>query len=249
MSKDYYKILGVEKNASAEEIKKAFRKLAHQHHPDKKGGNEKKFKEINEAYQVLSDQKKRAQYDQFGSAFEHAQAGGGFSGFDGFRDFSGYANGFSKDKAGWSFDMGDLGDVFGDIGDIFGFSSRSSRSGGRGRTTVRGEDIQVQLNIEFKEAVFGVEKEINLRKKVVCDKCQGNCAEPGSKIETCKTCGGSGKITKVQRTIFGNMQVQMACQDCRGEGKNIKEKCKNCSGTGVCEKITNLKIKIPAGIN
>jgi len=144
MSKDYYKVLGVDKNASQDDIKKAFRKLAHQYHPDKQGGNEEKFKEINEAYQVLGDAKKRSQYDQFGSTFEQARSQGGFSGFEGFRDFSGYANGFNMD---------DLGDILGGFGDIFGFG-RSERRGGRAR---KGEDIQVILNIEFLDSVFGAE--------------------------------------------------------------------------------------------
>jgi len=237
MSKDYYNVLGVGKNASQEEIKKAFRKKAHQYHPDKAGGNEAKFKEVNEAYQVLGNAQKRAQYDQFGSAFEHAQAGGGFSGFDGFRDFTGYTNGFNVN-------MDDLGDIFSGIGDIFGFGG-----GARRRRAKRGNDIEVMLTIEFKEAVFGAEKEINLKKQVKCDRCHGNCAEPGSKIETCKTCGGSGRTTRVQRTILGNMQVQMTCEDCAGEGKSYTKKCSKCSGTGVCQETVKLKVKIPAGID
>lgn len=239
MSKDYYNILGVGKNASQEEIKKAFRKKAHQCHPDKQGGDEQKFKEINEAYQVLGDAKKRAQYDQFGSAFEHAQAGGGFSGFEGFRDFSGFTNGFNV-----NFD--DLGDIFGGLGDIFGSSSRGGRS--RGRVN-RGDDIEVLLNIEFKEAVFGAEKEISLRKNVVCDRCGGNGAEPGSRIETCKTCGGTGRIIKTQRTIFGIMRTQAACSDCGGEGKAHSRKCSKCRGNGVVQEISVIKVKIPAGID
>jgi len=238
MGKDYYNILGVEKNASQEEIKKAFRKKAHECHPDKKGGNEEKFKEANEAYQVLGDAKKRSQYDQFGSTFEQARGQGGFSGFEGFRDFSGFTNGFNVDGD-------DLGDIFSGIGDIFGFGGGRSRS----KRPSRGNDIQVILTIEFNEAVFGVEKELNLRKKVVCDKCKGNGAEQGSKIETCKTCGGSGRITGVQRTILGNMQVQTTCGDCGGEGKKYDKPCKKCAGMGISEEISNLKIKIPAGID
>lgn len=243
MSKDYYKILGVEKNASQDEIKKAFRQKAHQHHPDKAGGDEAKFKEINEAYQVLGDSKKRAQYDQYGSAFEHAQAGGGFHGFDGFRDFSGYTNGFSNGQ-GFNFDSEDLGDILGGFGDIFGFGG-----GRKGTRSKRGRDIEMSLTLEFKEAIFGAEKEISLKKSVKCDHCHGVGAEPGSKIETCQTCGGSGRVTQVQRTIFGNMQVQMACQACGGEGKSYKEKCKKCSATGVYQDIVNFKVKIPAGID
>lgn len=239
MSKDYYNILGVGKNASQEEIKKTFRKKAHQCHPDKQGGDEQKFKEINEAYQVLGDAKKRAQYDQFGSAFEHGQAGGGFSGFEGFSAQGGPAS-------GWDINMEDLGDIFGGLGDIFGFSSRGGQGRGRAR---RGGDIQVLLAIEFKEAVFGVEKEISLRKNVVCDKCKGNGAEPGSKIETCKTCNGSGRVIRTQRTIFGNMRTQTTCPDCGGEGKSYSQKCSKCRGSGVAQEISGIKVKIPAGID
>lgn len=238
MGKDYYNTLGVGKNASQDEIKKAFRKLAHQHHPDKAGGNEAKFKEINEAYQVLGDPKKRAQYDQYGSAFEHAQAGGGFHGFEGFRDFSGFSNGFDAEN---------LGDIFGDLGDIFGFGGRS-QSRGRSRSR-RGNDIEVSLTLEFLEAVFGTEKEINLRKTVECDKCKGSGAEPGTTVETCKTCGGTGQVASVQRTVFGNMQVKMTCRDCNGEGKVYKQKCSKCHGSGIMEDIVKLNVKIPAGID
>lgn len=233
MGKDYYNILGVDKSANQDEIKKAFRKKAHQFHPDKKGGDEAKFKEANEAYQVLGNEKKRAQFDQFGSNFDGAQGGGGFGGFS---DFSG----------GQNINMDDLGDIFGGFGDIFGFSSR----GGQGRRRAsRGSDIQVALTIEFKEAVFGVEKEIKLNKTVQCDKCKGNGAEPGSKIDTCKTCRGTGKTTRVQRTILGNMQVQTTCADCSGEGKSYDKKCTKCHGHGIIKEAVNLKIKIPAGID
>ncbi len=247
MSKDYYNVLGIDRNASQDDIKKAFRKKAHQCHPDKKGGNEAKFKEINEAYQVLGNAKKRAQYDQFGSAFEHAQAGGGFSGFEGFRDFTGFTNGFN-------INVDDLGDIFSNVGDAFGFSARggpaSGWGGGRRRArAMQGSDIQVMLTIEFNEAVFGAEKEISLRKTVKCNKCKGNCAEPGSKIETCKVCGGSGRITRVQRTILGSMQVQMTCENCAGEGKAYAQKCSKCSGTGVCHELVKFNVKIPAGID
>jgi molecular chaperone DnaJ len=239
MSKDYYKVLGVDKSASQDDIKKAFRKLAHEHHPDKKGGDEAKFKEINEAYQVLGDQNKRAKYDQFGSAFEHGQAGGGFHGFEGFRDFSGFTEGFN-------INMDDLGDMFGGIGDIFGFGGTRSRGG---RRASRGNDIEVSLTIDFMEAVFGVEKEIGLNKIVKCEKCKGEGAEPGAKVETCKVCGGRGKTTRVQRTIFGQMQVEMGCSDCSGEGKTYSQKCSKCSGRGVVKETVNFKVKIPAGID
>jgi len=237
MGKDYYKVLGVDKGASQDEIKKAFRQKAHQCHPDKAGGDEAKFKEINEAYQVLGDQKKRAQYDQFGSSFEHAQAGGGFQGFEGFRDFSGYTNGFNVN-------MDDLGEMFGGFGDIFGFGG-----GTRNKRAHRGRDIQMILEVDFLDAVFGADKDVSLKKTVKCDHCHGNCAEPGSKIETCQTCGGTGRVTKIQRTILGNMQVQTTCEACGGEGKMYNQKCTKCHGSGVCQEIVNLKINIPAGIN
>jgi len=247
MSKDYYNILGVGKDASQEEIKKAFRKKAHKCHPDKKGGDEAKFKEVNEAYQVLGDEKKRSQYDQFGSAFEHAQTGGGFQGFNGFRDFSGFANGFSSrggSASGWNIEYDDLGDIFSGIGDIFGF-------GGAKRTARkrRGSDMQTVLTIDFIEAVFGTEKEINLRKNVKCDHCRGNLAEPGTKIETCKVCGGRGRVIKIQKTILGNIQVQAVCDNCAGEGKVYAKKCTKCAGTGAVMETVSLKVKIPAGIN
>lgn len=246
MGKDYYKTLGVGKGASQDEIKKAFRKKAHECHPDKKGGNEAKFKELNEAYQVLGDAKKRTQYDQFGSTFEQARDRGGFHGFDGFRDFSGFTNGFSHGQGGIHINMDDIGDMFSGIGDIFGFSQ-----GGRGRQgrARRGSDIQAALEVDFMEAVNGAQKEINLQKAVKCDKCNGNGAEPGTKIETCRTCNGSGSENRVQRTIFGNMQVQTTCSACQGEGKAYAQKCSKCGGHGLVRETVNLKIKIPAGID
>lgn len=237
MSKDYYNILGVNKSANQDEIKKAFRKKAHECHPDKPCGDEAKFKELNEAYQVLGDEKKRSQYDQYGQTFEQARSQGGTGGFSGFEGFSG-ANGFNVD-------MDDLGDILGGFGDIFGFGG----GGQSRRRTQRGRDIEVALNLDFKEAVFGVEREINLRKTVSCSKCQGSGAEPGQGSETCPTCRGAGRVVKMQRTILGNMQVQTTCSTCHGEGKIIKEKCRQCKGAGLVSEIVNLKIKIPAGID
>lgn len=238
MSKDYYKILGIEKGASQDEVKKAFRKLAHQYHPDKQGGNEEKFKEVNEAYQVLGDPKKREQYDRFGSAFENAQQGGGFQGFEGFRDFSGYANGFE-------FNGQDLGDLFGGLGEMFGFGGGGSRA----RGPKRGRDIEAILNINFAEAVFGIEKEISIVKNVRCERCGGQGAEPGSTQETCKTCKGTGRVVNMQRTIFGSMQVESVCPECRGEGKKYSKLCSKCSGSGLERKTQMIKTKIPAGID
>lgn len=235
MSKDYYNILGVSKNASKDDIKKAFRKLAHQHHPDKGGGNEKKFKEINEAYQVLSDDKKRTQYDQFGSNFEQAQSGGGFSGFNG---FSGFGSG------GININMEDLGDIFeGAFG--FGGGRRERSSYG----PQRGNDMEIRVEVEFKEAVFGVEKEIELEKIITCDRCSGNGAEPGTKIEVCATCKGTGQVKHAQRTILGTFQTVTTCPECRGAGKRPEKECSKCGGVGVVNGSKKIKIKIPAGID
>ncbi len=233
MAKDYYNVLGVSKGASQDEIKKAFRELAHKYHPDKQGGSADKFKEINEAYQVLSNPEKRQQYDQFGTTFEQAQGQGGFSGFDGFRDFSGFANGF---------DMGDLGDMFG-FGDIFGGGRKAKGRAGRGR------DIEVEMEIDFREAVFGAEKVLDLYKPSACKNCGGSGADPKSKISTCAKCGGAGRVQVVQRTFLGNIQSVSTCPDCGGEGKKAERECPNCHGNGVISDSKKLKIKIPAGVD
>jgi len=236
MSTDYYSVLDVDKNATQDEIKKAFRKKAHQYHPDKTTGDEAKFKEVNQAYQVLGDKDKRAQYDQFGSGFENAQAGGSGAGFSGFSNASGF-----------NINMDDLGDIFSGVGDIFGgFSGRREQ---RQSSSNYGNDINVVLEIEFNDAVFGAEKEIVLNKKVKCDRCNGNMAEPGTKIITCKVCNGTGRVTKIQRTILGQMQVQTVCDNCGGEGKIYTKKCTKCKGTGIINENVKMKIKIPAGID
>ena len=235
MSKDYYKILGVDKNASADDVKKAFKKSAMQHHPDRPGGDEAKFKEANEAYQVLSDAEKRKRYDQFGSDFEQQ---GGFGGGMNWEDVMRQARG--QGGTGFGGDFGDLGDIF---GDFFGGGQRQSRGAARGR------DIQVDVEIDFKEAAFGIEKEMSLRKQSKCDVCGGTGGEPGSKIETCATCGGRGQLTQTQRTFLGAMQTVVSCQDCHGTGKKPSKKCKHCDGSGVATKTSDIKIKIPAGID
>lgn len=232
--KDYYKILGIEKNASPDEIKKAFKKLAMQYHPDRPGGDEAKFKEINEAYQVLSDTEKRQRYDQFGADFE--QQGGfgqGMNWEDVMSAFRGNTGGFASQGG-----FGDFGDIF---GDLFG--------GGRSRGPARGRDIQIDIEIEFKEAAFGVEKEISLRKQNKCDICKGSGGEPESKMETCATCGGRGQVTQTQRTFLGAMQTVATCSDCHGSGKKPSKKCKHCGGAGVVNSNSSIKIKIPAGID
>lgn len=235
MSKDYYKILGIEKGATADEVKKSFKKAAMQHHPDRPGGDEKKFKEANEAYQVLSDADKRAKYDQFGSDFEQQ---GGFGGGAGWDDFMRSARG---GQGGFQFE-GDLGDIF---GEMFGGGGRS-----RGATRQsRGHDIQVDVDLEFKEAAFGLEKNIHLRKRSTCDVCAGNGAEPGSKLDTCGTCKGQGQVVQMQRTFLGAMQTVVACDDCKGRGKKPSKKCKHCGGDGVMQKEENFNVKIPGGID
>ena len=235
MSKDYYKILGVDKNASQDEIKKAFRKLAHEHHPDKSTGNADKFKEVNEAYGVLSDAKKRQQYDQFGSA---GPGMGGFGG-QGFNpndfgfDFSGFQQGGFGNAQGFEFDFGDM------FGDIFG--------GGRSRTR-RGHDISVDIDLTFEEAIFGTEKTIRIHKASVCSECSGSGAKPGSKMKTCHACQGVGKVKEVRRTILGSMSTTKVCDNCHGTGKEPEEKCSTCRGSGVEERDHEISIKVPAGL-
>jgi molecular chaperone DnaJ len=225
-NKDYYQILGVGRDASPEEIKKAFHKLAHQHHPDKKGGDEAKFKEINEAYQILSSQEKRAQYDQFGQA---GMGGGGFNPNDFGFDFSGFTN----QGGGFEFDLGDI------FGNIF--------SGGRSQTP-RGRDISVDIQIPFADAVFGVSRKVLINKVSACDHCQGNGAEPGSKKKSCQICGGQGKVHEVKRTILGQISTTRVCDRCQGRGEVPETPCRTCAGQGVLKKSSEIQINIPAGI-
>lgn len=238
MSKDYYKILGVDKNATQDELKKAFRKLAMKHHPDK-GGDEKKFKEINEAYQVLGDQNKRQRYDQFGSDFESQ---GGFGSGMGWEDFmnatrQGNFGGFGRGGI-------DLGDIF---GDLFGFGGNRGSQGGNRQE--RGNDIQIDVEIEFKEAAFGVEKEVNLRKQSECDVCKGSGGEPDSDNKSCGTCHGQGQVVQTQRTFLGAMQTINVCPHCHGRGEISAKKCKHCGGDGILSKTNKMQIKIPGGIS
>ena len=234
MAKDYYKILGVQKNASQDEIKKAFRKLAHQHHPDKEGGDAAKFKEASEAYAVLSDENKRAQYDQFGSA---GAQGGGFQGGQGFGgfDFSGFQGGFGGE------DGFDLGDIF---GGIFG---GGGRGGARGRTR-KGADIAVDVEITFKDSVYGVDKKILLHKNSACSRCKGAGNEPGTDLKNCDNCHGKGQIKDVRQSIFGSIAVNRQCEVCLGVGKIPKEKCKHCKGSGIENKKEEINVRIPAGV-
>lgn len=234
MANDYYKILGVEKGANDDEIKRAYRKLAHKYHPDKGGGDEKKFKEINEAYQVLSDKAKRQQYDQFGRTFEGAQGGPGFGGFD-FSGFQGFGG------QGFDFDFGESGGGFENIfSDIFG--------GGRTKRKARGADIQVDAEISFEEMVKGAEREMNLYIQAVCDRCQGSGGEPGTGKKTCPTCKGAGQIRKTTRSFLGSFSQVSTCPECKGEGAVYEKKCSKCGGNGRTKEERKIKIKIPAGI-
>lgn len=238
MVKNYYEILGVPKNASKDEIKKAFRKLAHEYHPDKKGGNAEKFKEVNEAYSVLSDDEKRAQYDNFSRAYGSSTGQGGFQGNweDIFRQ-SGFGQG------GFDFAQGD--DSFGwDLGDIFG-----EFFGGGGRKQKRGRDISIDIELTFEESVFGAERHILLNKVSVCEACSGSGAKKGSEMAECKTCNGRGKIREIKRSIFGSIEMTRTCDACGGEGKIPKERCSSCGGLGILKKEKEVKIKIPGGID
>jgi len=235
MSKDYYEILNISKNASPDEVKRAYRKLAHEFHPDK-GGNAEKFKEANEAYQVLSDPQNRAQYDKFGTTFEQAKAGGGFSGFNGFRDFSSYAEAFSGNNA--EFDFGDLGDIF---SQVFG--------GGRsGRRRQRGQDVAVDVEITLEEAAQGVEKEFNLYNGIVCPRCSGSGAEPGSAIKECQRCKGRGQFEETKNAGFFSFSQMRVCPECKGVGEKSEKLCAKCGGDGRVKDYKIISVKIPAGI-
>lgn len=239
MAKDYYSILGVQKGASEDEIKKAFRRLAHEHHPDK-GGDQQKFKDVNEAYQVLGDKQKRATYDRFGSAaFEQGGGAGpgGFGGFGGGQGFGGFDFG-NMDADGF----GDLGDV---LGQMFGFGFGGG--GGKSRQA-RGKDVEIEANLLFREAVFGVEKPIKLYKHSTCSRCHGEGAESGTKIVTCSTCNGTGQVRQAQRTPFGTIQMSSVCSDCQGRGKKPEKACNLCRGIGIERREEKVSIAIPAGI-
>jgi len=233
---NYYDTLGVSKNASEDEIKKAFRKLAHQHHPDKKGGDEKKFKEANEAYQVLSNKEKRARYDQTGQDFHsQGQSGSAGQGFGGFSSQGGPAS-------GWDFSGTGFEDIFSDIFGGGGGRSQGGRSQG-------GSDIAVDIEITFEEMVKGVTKTVRLRKMSRCDICFGTGGAPHSKEEQCSDCHGSGQIRRTVQTVFGAFAQAVICERCRGRGKMYKEKCDTCRGAGRMNKEENIDIEIPAGIH
>jgi len=226
MAKDYYTVLGVSKSASKDDIKKAFRKLAHKYHPDKKTGDESKFKEVNEAYSVLSDDKKRAEYDTYGQTFSGGGGAGGFGGFD-----------FSQFTQGAGFEDIDLGDIFGGM------------FGGRSKRKRRGSDISVDIELSFEEAVFGTDRSIKLTKHNTCENCEGSGGEPGTDLETCDTCNGKGTVREVKQSILGSFAMTKVCSKCQGTGKIPKEKCKKCKGQGIVREQKEIKVKIPAGIS
>ncbi len=244
MAQDYYKTLGVEKSASADEIKKAYRKLAHKYHPDKGEGNDAKFKEVNEAYQVLSDSEKKSQYDQYGQTFEDAQRQGGGPGYGagfGGNPFGGGFGGFGQggfSQGGVEFDLGDI------FGDLFGGSSRSARA-----ARERGIDLEMPLTISFEDAVFGVKRTITLEKKDKCKTCEGTGGEPGSKIDTCPVCHGQGQIRTQRNTIFGAVASSAICDRCGGDGKVPEKACRTCDGAGILRQQKTLEVQIPAGID
>ena len=226
--RDYYEVLGVSKGAGDDEIRKSHRKLAKKYHPDLNQGNDEaaeKFKELNEAYEVISDKEKRAKYDQFGFAGVDPSYGGGGGGFGGF-------------------DMGDLGDIF---GSFFGGGFNSSNT--RRNAPQRGQTIQKRVMLSFEEAAFGCEKEIPIERTEGCDDCGGSGAAQGTSAETCSHCRGTGSVTQTQRTPLGMFQTQAACPNCHGTGKIIKKPCKTCSGAGRVQKSRTLKVNIPAGID
>jgi molecular chaperone DnaJ len=227
--KDYYQILGVNQNASSDEIRKAYHKLAHKYHPDKKGGDEAKFKEINEAYQVLSSKEKKGQYDQYGRVFEQNQSGP--SGFQGFSGFDG----------GFDFDMGDLSDIF---EQAFGYSSY-----GRAKDSRKGKSIELDLEISLEETLEAKKKEFLIKKFVVCSRCQGDGAEPGTAKNQCFSCRGTGKVQEIRRTVFGSYTKTATCPECNGEGQKPEKPCNVCSGEGRVKKEEKIEIVVPAGVD
>ncbi|MGN0156985.1 MAG: molecular chaperone DnaJ [Lachnospiraceae bacterium] len=228
--RDYYEVLGVDKNADEAAIKKAYRVLAKKYHPDMNPGDaeaEKKFKEASEAYAVLSDPEKRKQYDQFGHAAFDGSAGGGFGGFD--------------------FNSADFSDIFGDIfGDFFGGGRRGGRES---NGPMKGSNLRTSVRITFEEAVFGTEKEIELTVKEECKTCHGSGAKPGTTPQTCTKCGGKGQVVFTQQSFFGTVRNVQTCPECQGKGKVIKEKCQDCRGTGFVPMKKRFAVSIPAGID
>lgn len=236
--KDYYKILGVEKDVSKDELKKAYRKLAHKHHPDKSGGNDAEFKKINEAYYVLGDDKRRVEYDRFGT---FSGPGGGFQGGQDF-GFEDIWKNFGEGEGGFSFGgNADFTDIFeGLFG--FGFPGGSARA-------ARGRDISIDIMIPFGDAVFGTTRKVLLTKNSVCKDCRGSGAQDGSETERCSICSGLGTVRESKRSFFGTFTALSECSKCKGRGEVVKNPCKSCGGEGVRRKEEEVEISIPAGIN
>lgn len=233
MSKrDYYEILGVSKDASADELKKAYRKAAVKYHPDKDGGDETKFKEVNEAYDVLKDSSKRQRYDQFGHAGVGGSPGGGSSG----NPFEG----FGGENVHFDFGDGGLGDIF---GQFFGGGAQRERGPRRGR------DVEASLQLTFEEAVFGVQEDISIDMDDECEHCHGTTVEPGHDMKTCPTCKGAGQQTRVMNTMFGAIQQAVVCETCKGKGKVPEKVCSVCQGKGTQRKKQKISLKVPAGVD
>lgn len=234
MAKDYYKILGVIRGANAEDIKKAYRKLAQKYHPDK-GGDAEKFKEINEAYQILSDKEKRSQYDRFGQAFE----GRGFGGEAGFGTQDGWF--WGRPDANFDFEFEDLGDM---VEEMFGFGQSKKK-----RDLKKGKDIRLDLEISLEEAFRGVGKEFTISKNAQCPRCAGRGSEPGTKTTECFSCRGTGQVQQIRKTFFGAFTKYVVCPECGGEGYRFEKPCNVCKGEGRVKGERKIKISIPAGVD
>jgi len=243
--RDYYDILGVTKNASQEEIKKAYYRLAHKYHPDKGGGDEQKFKEISQAYAVLSDKEKRDQYDKFGSTFEgggpqgQGWPGGGFD-FNWFWGQQPFGQG--QNNQGFEFDFGDLDEV---IGEVFGFGRRASRKAGQ----KKGKDISIDTEINLEDTLKGSQRVVHLEKMNVCPRCRGSGAEPDTKTKKCPTCGGSGQVQEVKRSFFGSYTQTAACPQCNGTGSIPEKPCNVCKGEGRVKNSEEISFFVPAGVD
>lgn len=234
--RDFYEVLGVSKTASDDEIKKAYRKLAVQHHPDKEGGNEEKFKEISEAYEVLKDKQKRQRYDQFGHAGVGGASGGSqYGGFD--------SSGFGGQGQNVNFDFG------GGLGDIFGQFFGGGFGGQQSNGPVRGRDVETSITLNFEEAIFGKEAKLSLNLEDTCPHCKGTTAEPGYSLKTCDDCKGAGYRIRTMNSMFGPIQQQVQCSTCHGKGQVPEKTCTVCRGSGVQRHERDLSVKIPAGID
>ncbi|MBI2041700.1 MAG: molecular chaperone DnaJ [Candidatus Nealsonbacteria bacterium] len=237
--RDYYQILGIQKNATQDDIKKAYRKLAHQYHPDK-GGDENKFKEVSEAYRVLSDAEKRSQYDQFGRVF--SAQGGPASGGEGEQTPGGWDFGFGQGFDSSDFDASNLGDIF---EEMFGFGNRSAKK----KDLKKGQDIEIEIEVPLEATLSGKEEEISLNNQILCSRCQGKGAEPGTPINECFSCRGTGEVQQIHKTFFGAVTRYTICPECGGEGYRPNKPCNVCKGEGRVKSEDNIKIFIPAGVD